>query len=171
MSLGPLMIDIEGEALTAEDREVLLHPLVGGVILFTRNFSSVEQLRELVEQIHSLRSPPLLLAVDQEGGRVQRFHGSFTKLPPARSLGEQYERNRKLGLRITELAGWLMATELRAVGVDISFAPVLDIDTGKSSVIGDRALHRRANAIAELARAWVQGMKRAGMAATGKHFP
>lgn len=171
MSLGPLMVDIAGPVLEAEDRELLGHPLVGGVILFTRNYHDPQQLQALVAEIHALRVPELLVAVDQEGGRVQRFREQFTALPPARLYGSLYERDRREALRLTEAAAWLMAAELRALGVDLSFAPVVDLDYGTSGVIADRALHRDPEVVAELARAWLLGMRRAGMAATAKHFP
>ncbi|MHB8424105.1 MAG: beta-N-acetylhexosaminidase [Gammaproteobacteria bacterium] len=171
MSLGPLMLDIGGAQISAEEREILLHPLVGGVILFTRNYAHPEQLAALVSAIHGLRSPPLLVAVDQEGGRIQRFREDFTPLPPARLFGQVYDRDISAGRRLAEDTAWIMAAELRAVGLDLSFAPVLDLDHGVSSVIGDRAFHRGAEATGELGRAWLLGMRRAGMAATGKHFP
>ena len=171
MSLGPLMIDIGGTELTSADREILTHPLVGGVILFTRNYASPDQLSALVESIHSLRIPPLLVAVDQEGGRVQRFRKDFSALPPARFFGRLYDQDANMSCRLAEKTAWLMATELRAVGVDLSFAPVLDLDYGVSNVIGDRAFHQSAEVVGELGRAWILGMRRAGMAATVKHFP
>ena len=171
MSLGPVMIDIAGTVLTAEDREWLSHPRVGGIILFTRNYASVEQLKALVEEIHALRSPRLLVAVDHEGGRVQRFREGFTRLPAVAGLGAIYDRDPRQALRLAELAGWLMAAELRVVGVDFSFAPVLDLGRGISTVIGDRAFHATPQGVARLAQAYVTGMRNAGMAATGKHFP
>ena len=171
MSLGPLMVDIAGTGLGAEDRELLQHPLIGGVILFTRNYADPEQLGVLVADIHALRTPPLLVAVDQEGGRVQRFRDGFTRLPPARFFGAVYEHDPAAARRLAESSAWLMAAELRAAGVDLSFAPVLDLDYGRSVVIGDRALHHTLKAVAELGRAWLLGMRRAGMAATAKHFP
>jgi beta-N-acetylhexosaminidase len=171
MSLGPVMLDIAGTALTAEERERLRHPLAGGVILFARNYDSPEQIQALVSEIHSLRTPPLLVAVDHEGGRVQRFRTGFTGLPAVARIGEVYDENPKRGRRLAETAGWLMAAELRAVGVDLSFAPVLDVDRGISRVIGDRSFHARPEAVADLAHAYMTGMHRAGMAATGKHFP
>ena len=171
MSLGPLMVDIAGTALSAEEHELLRHPLVGGVILFTRNYVDPEQLAALVADIHALRTPTLLVAVDQEGGRVQRFREGFTLLPPAQFFGSVYERDPSSGRRLAESSAWLMAAELRAVGVDMSFAPVLDLDYGRSTVIGNRAFHHTPKAVSELGRAWLLGMRRAGMAATAKHFP
>jgi beta-N-acetylhexosaminidase len=172
VSLGPLLVDVEGLVLTAEDRELLMHPLVGGVILFARNYGGDRaQLEALVEAIHALRSPRLLVTVDHEGGRVQRFRDGFTVLPPARVFGQLYDRDPKQALALTELTSWLLAAELRAVGVDLSFAPVVDLDYGASSVIGDRALHSDPAAVSDLARSWVLGMRRAGMAACAKHFP
>ena len=171
MALGPLMADITGTDLDVEDREILCHPLVGGVILFTRNYQDPDQLADLVKALHALRSPPLLVAVDQEGGRVQRFRAGFTELPPPRLFGKIHDRDPKEAARMAELSAWLMAAELRASDVDLSFAPVVDLDHGLSSVIGDRAFHADPAVVAELARAWVLGMRRAGMGACAKHFP
>lgn len=171
MSLGPVMLDLQGTTLDEQEREMLCHPLVGGVILFTRNYENPEQLTALIAEIHALRSPPLLIAVDHEGGRVQRFRQGFTRLPAMRRFGEIYERDKRRARQLAEQAGWVMASELRAVGVDFSFAPVLDLDYGLSTVIGDRSFHRSPQVVAELANALMQGMHRAGMAATGKHFP
>jgi len=171
MTLGPVMLDVAGTQLTAEERERLAHPHAGGVILFSRNYESPAQVAALVAEIHALREPRLLVAVDHEGGRVQRFREGFTRLPPARRFGDIYDENPKRAKRLAHTAGWLMAAELLAVGVDFSFAPVLDLDRGISSVIGDRAFHARADAVADLATSYVGGMTEAGMAATGKHFP
>lgn len=171
MSLGPLMVDVAGLQLSAEDREVLRHPLIGGLILFARNYADPAQLAALVAEVHALRTPPLLVAVDQEGGRVQRFRAGFTPLPPAQVYGVLYDREPQAALRLAEEAAWLMASELRAAGLDLSFAPVVDLDRSMSAVIGDRAFHHSAKAVSELGRAWLLGMRRAGMAATAKHFP
>ncbi|MDX1593819.1 MAG: beta-N-acetylhexosaminidase [Gammaproteobacteria bacterium] len=171
MSLGPLMIDVAGTALDAAERERLAHPLVGGVILFARNYASPEQLAELVAEIHALRRTHLLVAVDHEGGRVQRFREGFTRLPPAACLGECYGRDRARALHLAEEAGWLMASELRALGVDFSFAPVLDLRRHAGGVIGDRAFGRSPDAVADMGLAYMRGMQEAGMAAVAKHFP
>lgn len=171
MTLGPLMVDVSGLALTDTEKDILKHPLVGGVILFSRNYASPEQLAALTSEIHGLRSPHLLIAVDHEGGRVQRFREGFTRLPAVAALGRHYHEHRQRALHQAEVTGWLMAAELRAVGVDFSFAPVLDLDYGVSQVIGDRAFHRDPLAVTELARAYISGMKQAYMAAVGKHFP
>jgi beta-N-acetylhexosaminidase len=171
VTLGPLMVDVAGTELTAEDRRVLAHPLVGAVILFTRNFSSLGQLATLVREIRAVRKPPLLVTVDHEGGRVQRFRTGFTELPSLRSIGRAYDVDPEAGRRLAWQCGWLLAAELRAVGIDLSFAPCVDIDYGVSEVIGDRAYHRRPEVVATLAIACVQGMRTAGMAATAKHFP
>ncbi|HUA88180.1 MAG TPA: beta-N-acetylhexosaminidase [Steroidobacteraceae bacterium] len=171
MSLGPLMIDLEGTSLTAEERELLAHPLVGGVILFARNYADPAQLAQLAAAIHAVRSPPLIVAVDQEGGRVQRFREGFSRLPPARRIGKEFDLDPKAGLQLARALGWLMAAELRARGVDLSFAPCVDLDYGVNEAIGDRAFHADPDAVAQLASAWMHGMRDAGMAATAKHFP
>jgi beta-N-acetylhexosaminidase len=171
VTLGPLMVDVAGTALTAEDRRVLAHPLVGSVILFTRNFESVAQLESLVREIRAVRSPPLLVAVDHEGGRVQRFRTGFTELPPQRAIGHAYDLDPEAGRRLAWQCGWLLAAELRAIGIDMSFAPCVDLDYGVSEVIGDRAYHRDAEVVSTLAVACMQGMRNAGMIATAKHFP
>jgi beta-N-acetylhexosaminidase len=171
MTLGPLMIDVQGTSLSPEDRRLLANPLVGGLILFTRNFASVEQLEALIREARSVRTPPLLIGVDHEGGRVQRFRKDFTVLPSMRTIGRAYDMDPTAGRQLARQCGWLLAAELRAVGVDISFAPVVDLDYGVSSVIGDRAFHREPPIVAELAVAFLGGMREAGMAGTAKHFP
>jgi beta-N-acetylhexosaminidase len=171
MSLGPIMLDVESTELNADDIRRLQHPLVGGVVLFGRNYQSPAQLKALTAAIHAVRQPPLLIAVDHEGGRVQRFKEGFTRIPPMRELGKVWDKNRKRAKELAEMAGWVLAAELRAHGVDFSFTPVLDIDFGNSAVIGDRAFHRNTEAIADIAQALMIGLKRGGMAAVGKHFP
>lgn len=171
MTLGPLMVDIAGTELTADDARVLNHPLVGSVLLFTRNYRNPGQLAALTAAIRAVRSPHLLIAVDHEGGRVQRFREGFTRLPPMRLLGRAYDEDRRDGLAFAQSVGWLMAAELRAVGVDFSFAPCVDLDYGVSEIIGDRAFHSDPDAVAALAVALLTGMREAGMAAVAKHFP
>jgi beta-N-acetylhexosaminidase len=171
LSLGPIMMGLSGLELRAEERELLRKPQVGGVILFTRNYESPQQIAALTAAIHALRDPPLLIAVDQEGGRVQRFRSGFTPLPAVARLGMLHDRAPAQARQCAEATGWLMAAELRSVGVDLSFAPVLDLGRGVSQVIGDRAFHRDAQVVAELAHGYTRGMRRAGMVATGKHFP
>jgi beta-N-acetylhexosaminidase len=170
-ALGPVMVDIAGFALAPDEREMLLHPLVGGVILFARNYRSPAELQSLTASIHALRDPPLLIAVDHEGGRVQRFVEGFTRLPPMRALGRVYDREPALAANLAAAIGVVLAAELRRHGVDFSFAPVLDIDFGSSSVIGDRAFHATAAGVTALAGGLVAGMARMGMGAIGKHFP
>jgi beta-N-acetylhexosaminidase len=165
------MLGLTGLELMVEEREILRHPLVGGVILFSRNYHSPAQLIALTTAIHALRQPRLLIAVDHEGGRVQRFRPGFTRLPAVRRLGEIYDNDAGWARQLAQVTGWLMATELRAVGVDFSFAPVLDLDRGCSQVIDDRAFHYNPQVVAELAHAYMGGMNQAGMEAVGKHFP
>ena len=171
MSLGPVMLGISGLVLTAEERSLLRHPRVGGVILFSRNYQDPEQVTALIDEIHQLRQPRLLVAVDQEGGRVQRLRDGFTRLPPVRRLGEVYDADPVRARKLARISGWLMASELRSVGIDFSFAPVLDLDYGCCPVIGNRAFHRDPYAVSELALAYATGMHQAGMEAVGKHFP
>jgi len=171
MGIGPVMLDVAGTVLTEEDAARLRHPLVGGVILFARNYASTRQLTELTSSIHALRSPPLLIAVDHEGGRVQRFRDGFTRIPPMRELGKIWDEHPKRAKHLAQQAGYVLAAELRACGVDFSFTPVLDVDYGASSVIGDRAFHSEPQAIAELAHSLLQGLRQGGMHTVGKHFP
>jgi beta-N-acetylhexosaminidase len=171
MSLGPLMVDIAGTELNPEDIDVLGHPLVGSVLLFTRNYRSPVQLQALTAAIRAVRSPQLMIAVDHEGGRVQRFREGFTRLPASRPLGRRFDEDRRDALNLTRSVGWLMASELRAVGVDFSFAPCVDLDYGVSEIIGDRSFGRNPESVAALAAAYLLGMRDAGMAAIAKHFP
>jgi len=171
MSIGPLMIDIEGLSLTSPDRALLNQPAVGGLILFARNYANPQQLSELTSAIRKARDKPILIAVDQEGGRVQRFRDGFTCLPPAAWHGQIYEVQPLEAIQQCERHGQIMATELRNVGVDFSFAPVLDIGCGPSKVIGDRAFAGTPQMVTALATAWVRGVHSVGMAAVGKHFP
>jgi beta-N-acetylhexosaminidase len=165
------MLDIGGADLDGVDRERLRHPLVGGVILFSRNYDSPQQLRRLSHEIHVLRNPPLIIAVDQEGGRVQRFREHFTALPAMRVLGRAWDESPHRARVLARATGLVMAAELRAHGIDLSLAPVLDVDHGNSSVIGDRAFHSDPQVVAELARNLALGMRDGGMASVGKHFP
>lgn len=171
LPLGPVMLDVAGTELTADDRKRLGHPLTGGVILFSCNYADSEQLTRLTREIHALRSPSLIIAVDHEGGRVQRFREGFTAIPAMRELGLAFQASAQRARQITQAVGFVLAAELRAHGVDLTFAPVLDVDYGSSSVIGDRAFDSDARVVAELARALVQGFKQAGMSGVGKHFP
>jgi beta-N-acetylhexosaminidase len=165
------MLDVEGVALTPADRDLLREPAVGGVILFTRNYDSPDQIADLVSEIRALRSPPLLVAVDHEGGRVQRFRDGFSPIPAMRHLGIEYDINPESATGLARQAGWLIASELRAAGIDLCFAPCVDLDWGVSEVIGDRAFHRKPDAVSELAAAFSRGLRSAGMAAVAKHFP
>jgi beta-N-acetylhexosaminidase len=165
------MLDVEGVALTPADRDLLREPAVGGVILFTRNYESPDQIADLVAEIRALRSPPLLIAVDHEGGRVQRFRDGFSPIPAMRHFGLEYDTDPDTALGLARQAGWLIASELRAAGIDLCFAPCVDLDWGVSEVIGDRAFHRRPEAVADLAAAFSRGLRSAGMAAVAKHFP
>lgn len=168
--LGPLMVDIDGLVLSEEDKKVLNNPLVGGIILFSRNYENKNQLKALVKDIKSIRSPHLIIAVDHEGGRVQRFREGFSKLPALANLSKD-ETVSDASLQITKQHAWLMAAEILACGIDISFAPVVDLDWKISAVIGDRSFHQHPTAVGKLANAYVEGMHTAGMAATAKHFP
>lgn len=168
--MGPLMIDVAGTSLTAQDKELLAHPLVGGLILFTRNYDSPEQLSQLTADIRKAAKADILIAVDHEGGRVQRFREHFSKIPAMGAIWELAKQNLEQAKFIAKRCGSLMALEVQAVGIDISFAPILDINA-ISDVIGDRSFHADVNYIAPLAAAFISGMQAVGMKATGKHFP
>lgn len=168
--LGPIMLDLRGLQLDACEVRQLRDPSVGGVILFTRNYQDTQQLQQLIQQIRSLR-PELLIAADTEGGRVQRFRTGFLQLPAAAQYGRVWDSDPQQALSAAQAGGWLLAAQLRAVDIDLAFAPVLDIDSGVSSVIGDRALADDPQAVAQLAAAFCRGMQQAGMAVTGKHYP
>ncbi len=165
------MLDIEGLAVSPADRSLLREPAVGGVILFSRNYQDLSQLDDLVSDIRALRSPPLLIAVDHEGGRVQRFRKDFSAIPPMRRIGHEYDSDLGEALLLAKTAGWLSGSELRATGIDLSFAPCADLDWGVSEVIGDRAFHKEPEAVGDLASAFSRGLRSAGMAAIAKHFP
>lgn len=171
MKLGPAMVDVAGLELTPEDVERLKHPQVGGVVLFARNFASPLQLVHLTRSIRELRTPHLPIAVDHEGGRVQRFRQGFTTIPPMRELGKLWDRDPAQALAAARGCGFVIGSELQAHGVDFSFAPVLDVDHGESGVIGDRALHSDPATIAILAEALQAGFLASGMSTVGKHFP
>ncbi len=165
------MLDIEGRQLTPADRALLCEPAVGGVILFSRNYASPTQLADLVAAIRALRSPPILVATDHEGGRVQRFREGFSAIPPMRRLGRHYDGAAAAAVSLAKSAGWLIAAELRAMDIDLSFTPCVDLDWGVSEIIGNRAFHRDADVVAELASGYCNGLRSAGMAAVAKHFP
>jgi beta-N-acetylhexosaminidase len=165
------MLDLMGTELTEEERELLQHPAVGGVILFTRNFAEPRQMVALTESIRAADARSLLIAVDQEGGAVQRFRNGLTRLPPAAAFGALHALDARAAAEAARALGWLMAAELRALGVDFSFAPVLDVEQGVSRVIGDRAFATEPDVVAALAGAWLDGVRSAGMAGCGKHFP
>lgn len=168
--LGPVMIDVVGTTLSAADRVRLEHPLTGGVIIFTRNFNNKLQLKELNKEIRNTK-PGILIAIDHEGGRVQRCRAGFTRLPAMRRLGQLHDDDPVAARAAAAAIGFVLAAELRSVGVDLSFTPVLDLDWGCSSVIGDRAFHARPDVVVALAGALQSGLRAAGMAAVGKHFP
>jgi len=165
------MLDVDGLSLSPADRDILREPATGGVILFSRNFESANQVADLVTEIRALRRPPLLIAVDHEGGRVQRFREGFTAIPPMRRIGQEYDRDPDAGLQAARDAGWIVGSELRSVGIDLSFAPCVDLDWGVSEIIGDRAFHRNPEVVADLAGAYSRGLRSAGMSAVAKHFP
>jgi beta-N-acetylhexosaminidase len=168
--LGPVMIDLRGPELAAVEADRLNHPLVGGLILFSRNYQSVDQIAQLIAQIRTIR-PEILIAVDHEGGRVQRFRSGFSRIPAASRYVDACPHDLAQAVQAAEAVGWLMAAELRSVDVDFSFAPVLDVDCGISEIIGDRSFSKDAETAARMASAFRRGMSKAGMAAVGKHFP
>lgn len=170
MTRGPVMCDLEGLSLSSEEKDLLLHPMLGGMIIFARNYASPQQVSELTQAMREIR-PELLIAVDQEGGRVQRLREGFTRLPPMQLLGKQYRQSHKEGLKLAEFCGWVMASEVRACGIDLSFAPVLDVDSDYSSIIGNRSFSDQADEVIAVASAFIDGMHAAGMGAVGKHFP
>ena len=165
------MLDLEGLELTPADRDLLAEPAVGGIILFSRNYASPPQLADLVASIRALRSPPLLIAVDHEGGRVQRFREGFSAIPPMRRIGREYDRDPDEALKLARTAGWLIASELRVADIDLSFAPCIDLDRGMSEVIGERAFHSDPDGVGAMAAAFCRGLRTAGMVAIAKHFP
>jgi len=169
-ALGVLMLDLLSTSLSEQERDLLQSPVVGGVILFARNYESPEQVRALCAQIKAC-NPNMLIAVDQEGGRVQRLKDSYTVLPPMNAFVKQWDQDRALTLQQAQSVGWLMAAEVLSAGIDMSFAPVLDINTGRSGVIGNRAFGDTPEQVSALANAFMAGMHEAGMATTGKHFP
>ena len=168
---GPVVVDVLGPVLTDEDKERIRHPAAGAVILFARNYENPEQLAALTADIERQREPALPVCVDHEGGRVQRFKEGFTAIPPMRTLGKQWDRDREKGRELATSIGYIIAAELGAQGVDFSFAPVLDLDYGGSSVIGDRALHFDPTAVGALGACLVKGLAQGGVGAVGKHFP
>lgn len=171
MTIGPLMIDIEGFVLTQEDIRRIEHPMVGGLILFSRNYKDTHQLKKLTDDIRKLRGHDFLIAVDHEGGRVQRFREGFTNIPAMRSLGEIWDKDQKKAKDLAFLIGKIIAIELRVFDIDFSFTPVLDIDYSESTVIRDRAFHGDIEAIKSLASSLLEGLKEGGMEGVGKHFP
>lgn len=169
--IGSLVIDLQGFELTSEEKELIAHPLVGGLILFTRNYENKSQLKSLCQTVRQARSKPILIMVDQEGGRVQRFREEFFALPPVAFLGEWYDKNPTIALELSRQSGWLMANEVINAGIDLSLAPVVDLNKGISTVIGNRAFHANPEIVSQLAHAYINGMREAGMTATIKHFP
>jgi len=172
MYYGPVMIDLEGIELTEKERVLLKHPAVGGVILFSRNYNTLESIKAFVADIRREAKKPMLIAVDHEGGRVWRFKADFTRLPPAAHYGTLYcEASPEEALLLAYKNGAIMASELLACGIDFSLAPVLDLNRGISDVIGDRGFHADPHIVVALAKAFIEGMNSVGMQATGKHFP
>ncbi len=168
---GPVMVDLSGIELTTRERILLTHPRLGGVILFAKNYQNLEQLKKLITEIRGAAQKPLLIAVDHEGGRIWQFKEGFTKLPAAKEYGLLYYQDLLKALQLARNAGTVMAAELLDCGIDLSFAPVLDLNKEISEVIGDRAFDRDPIVVTEVAKAFIEGMNIAGMCATGKHFP
>lgn len=170
LTLGQVMLDLDGLTVTDAEQQLIAHPQTGGIILFSRNYQNKRQLQQLIQQIRQIK-PEILIAVDHEGGRVQRFREEFTAIPPAQFFGQLYDQDPTQALQQIEQAAWTIATELQQVDIDLCFAPVLDIQHNISSVIGDRSLHANPEVVIVLGRAFIAGLKRAGMAAVAKHFP
>ncbi|MCK5903388.1 MAG: beta-N-acetylhexosaminidase [Cocleimonas sp.] len=171
MPYSPVMFDLAGTELTAEEKEILQHPMIGGLIFFSRNYYNIEQITHLIKTVRDGAKQEILIAIDHEGGRVQRFHEGFTSLPAVAELGKAYDKSQAHGLQLAQQHGWLMAAELKSVGIDFSFTPVLDLDHGISDFMGDRIFHQDPDVLVKLGAAYIKGMHEAGMAATGKHFP
>ena len=168
--LGRLMLDIDGLTLSEDDKALLAHPAVGGLILFSRNYASPEQVMALVQSVRRIK-PDILIAVDQEGGRVQRFKEQFTLLPPLSLIGQRFANDPDAAIDLARECGWLMAAEILRLGLDFSFAPVLDLYSAESQIIADRAFAADVESVVTLALSYIDGMHEAGMIATGKHYP
>ena len=164
------MVSLAGQQLSTEEKEILTLPVIGGVILFAENYENKEQLADLTRTIKAIK-PDCIIGIDHEGGRVQRLRKGFTEIPPMAAFGKFYETDPVHALRLVYMAGDLIAEELRAVHIDLGFCPVLDLDTGMSSVIGDRAFHSSADIVAELAESFIQGLHNGGIISVGKHYP
>ena len=171
MARGFIMLDINGHELTSADRALLRSPNVGGVILFSRNYDSPNQIINLIDEIQKIQTPSLLIAVDHEGGRVQRFRDGFTRIPSMRRLGHLYDQDQYAANELAFIVGWIIGAELRAIGVDLCFGPCVDLDWGSSSIIGDRSFHRNKKIVEELSYKFTRGLNSAGMQAVAKHFP
>ncbi|MDA8561691.1 beta-N-acetylhexosaminidase [Gammaproteobacteria bacterium] len=169
--VGPIILDLKGTEITEEEKDILRNPLVGGVILFTRNYDNPTQLSELCLSIRNTRKLPFLIAVDQEGGGVQRFKNGFTEIPSMGKIGKLYDLNKNKALLFAKTCAWVLSSELIAAGLDISFAPVLDLKQAENPAIGERSFHENPEAVINLAKAWIEGVHEAGMSVTGKHFP
>lgn len=169
--IGSLVVDLQSLVLSQEEREIIAHPLVGGVILFTRNYHDTAQLMQLCAEIRAAKDAPILIMVDQEGGRVQRFVAGFSTLPAFAHYGDLYDRDPDAALALAKTTASQMASELLAVGIDFSISPVIDLNKGLNTVIGNRAFHRDPAIVASLGRAFIDGMHSVGMASVAKHFP